>query len=342
MSLNLVLDYESSALAAPQSFRDALQTAANILDSTIQNNITVTIEVGYGDFGNLITGLGSSATGSDLNGSFVTYTALRAALASHESSTLDQTFVNSLPTTTNVNGQSSFYVPSAIEKALGLISPTTSTIDGAVGIGTQVPTGDLVGVALHEITHALGREAGAGTFDLARYTSVGNHLLSSNSTAPAAYFSVDGGVTKLANFGQTSDAGDFLNGGVQDSGLGGGTDPFDEFYSPSTVQGLSTVDKELLDVLGFNTTSTAPSASAPAAATSSVVASQHTVAADGTSTTTLTVTVKDATGNAVAGTAVTLSGSGTSNWCKTRPSPRPKAASRNRPRSALWRERPRP
>ena len=142
---------------------------------------------------------------------------------------------------------SGFYVPSAVEKALGMISPTASAIDGAVGIGTGIPTADLVGVALHEFTHAFGREPGAGTFDLGRYTSAGNHLFSSGSTAPAAYFSIDGGVTKLADYGQNSDPSDFLNSGVQ-----GSTDPFNEFYSGSTSQALSTVDKELLDALGFN------------------------------------------------------------------------------------------
>jgi protocatechuate 3,4-dioxygenase beta subunit len=307
MSLNLVLSYEPSALAAPQSFRDAMQTAANILDSTIQDNITVTIQVGYGDyFNNEITVPGTSAVGGDLYGSFVSYTSLRAALASHETSTLDQTFVNSLPTTTSVNGMSGFYVPSAIEKALGMISPTASSIDGAVGLGTGIPTADLVGVALHEFTHAFGREPGAGTFDLARYTSPGNHLFSSGSTAPAAYFSIDGGVTKLADYGQNSDPSDFLNSGVQ-----GSTDPFNEYYSGSTSQTLSTVDKELLDAMGFNTSGTAPGA--PSATTSRLVASSSTVTADGTSATTLTVTVKDASGNAVANTAVTLSGSGSSN-----------------------------
>ena len=305
--MNLILSYEASALAAPQSFRDAMQTAANILDSTIQDNITVTIQVGYGDyFNNQITGLGTSAVGGDLYGGFVSYTNLKAALASHETSTLDQTFVNSLPTGTTVNGVSGFYVPSAVEKALGMISPTASAIDGAVGIGTSIPTADLVGVALHEFTHAFGREPGAGTFDLGRYTSAGNHLFSSGSTAPAAYFSIDGGVTKLADYGQNSDPSDFLNSGVQ-----GSIDPFNEFYSGATSQVLSTVDKQLLDSLGFKVNMGTPSG--PSAATSSIVASSSTVTADGTSATTLTVTVKDASGNAVAGTAVTLSASGSAN-----------------------------
>src|SRR5258708_30848548 len=157
-----------------------MHTTANILDATIKDNITVNIQVGYGDYyNNVITGLGTSAVGGDLTGSYVSYSSLRAALASHETSTLDQTFVNSLPNTTSVNGMSGFYVPSALEKALGMISPTPSATDGAIGIGTQIPTADLVGVFLHETRHAMGREPGAGTFDLRRYTSPGNHLFSS-------------------------------------------------------------------------------------------------------------------------------------------------------------------
>jgi hypothetical protein len=304
--MNLVLSYETSSLAAPQSFRDAMQAAANILDTTIKDNITVTIQVGYGDYyNNQMTGLGTSAVGGDLYGSYVSYTSLRAALASHETSTLDQSFVNSLPTTSSVNGMSGFYVPSAVEKALGMISPTAAAIDGAVGIGTAIPTADLVGVALHEFTHAFGREPGTGTFDLGRYTSAGNHLFSSGSTAPAAYFSIDGGVTKLADYGQNSDPSDFLNSGVQ-----GSIDPFNEFYSGSTSQVLSTVDKQLLDALGFNVNM---GPGGPSAATSSIATSSPTLTADGISTTTLTVTVKDASGNAVAGTSVTLSGSGSAN-----------------------------
>jgi hypothetical protein len=250
MSLKLVLAYESSALAAPQSFRDGMQAAANILDSLILNNITVTIRVGYGDWNNnQDTGITTGAEGGDLNGLNVSYTNLRAALASHETSAVDQTFVNSLPNTSSVNGVSNFYVPSAVDKALGLLSPTNSAVDGAIGMGTQISSSLLVGVALHELTHAMGREPGVGPFDLFDYTSPGVRLFSSSNTAPAAYFSIDGGITKLADFGQTSDPSDFLNSGVQ-----GPTDSFNEFYSYNTIQNLTSVDKELLDVLGFNTT----------------------------------------------------------------------------------------
>ncbi len=111
----------------------------------------------------------------------------------------------------------------------------------------HIPSNLLVGAALHELTHAMGREPGVGPFDLLRYTSPGHHLFSSGNTAVPAYFSIDGGNTKLADFGQTSDPSDFLNSGVQ-----GSKDPFDEYYSSSTIQNLTSVDKEFLDVLGFN------------------------------------------------------------------------------------------
>ena len=250
MSLNLVLAYESSALAAPQSFRDGMQAAANILDSLIRNNITITIQVGYGDWNNnQDTGILTGAEGGDLNGLDVSYTNLRTALASHETSTVDQTFVNSLPNTSTVNGVSSLWVPSAVGKALGLLSPTNAAVDGAVGMGTQIPSNLLVGVAVHELTHAMGREPWGGTFDLLRYTSPGNHLFSTSGTAVPAYFSIDGGNTKLADFGQNSDSSDFLNSGVQ-----GSNDSFNEYYSYNSLQSLSTVDIKLLDALGFNTT----------------------------------------------------------------------------------------
>jgi hypothetical protein len=73
---------------------------------------------------------------------------------------------------------------------------------------------------------------------------------------PASYFSVNGGTTKLADYGQNSDPSDFLN--PPDSNLTP-DDPFNEFYDNNTLQHLTTVDLTQLDVLGFNTiTATGP------------------------------------------------------------------------------------
>jgi hypothetical protein len=84
-------------------------------------------------------------------------------------------------------------------------------------------------------------------FDLFRFTSPGTLLFQGGATAPAAYFSLDGGNTKLADYGRTSDASDFLNTGVQ-----GPNDPFNEFYTGGTSQQLTAADLKQLVALGFH------------------------------------------------------------------------------------------
>jgi serralysin len=131
----------------------------------------------------------------------------------------------------------------------------------------------LFGVALHELTHALGRVPFGpqpDIFDLFRFTAPGVRLFQGSATAPAAYFSVDGGFTKLADYGQTSDSSDFLNSGVQ-----GPNDPFDEFYSGGTNQGVTTVDLLQLDALGFHLTSNTPITIEASGSTSLMVAGNH-------------------------------------------------------------------
>src|SRR5450631_1311943 len=126
-SMNIVLDYENSALTAPQSFRDAMQTAANMLDAAVYDNITITILVGYGDWDN---GAFKTQTGEALGGSldnlFVNYSDLRTALVAHETSVVDQSVVNALPNTSTIDNHYAFGVSSAVAKALGLLSPTAS------------------------------------------------------------------------------------------------------------------------------------------------------------------------------------------------------------------------
>jgi hypothetical protein len=150
-------------------------------------------------------------------------------------SSADTLSVDSLPAGPSLDGDSGFRIASAEAKALGVLSATDPSIDGFVGFATDVPTSSLVGVALHEITHAMGRvpaEQASLEFSttptvlsLVRYTSSGAHDFDGTSTpTPASYFSIDGGTTTLANFGQTSDPSDFLG----DNYTYG--DAFNEFY----------------------------------------------------------------------------------------------------------------
>jgi VCBS repeat-containing protein len=240
-TINLMFD--AAAMAAPASFRAGIEQAASILSSTITNKITVNVNIDYSGTG------GGAAAGPD-NGVFVNYSTVRGDLIGNAAPG-DTTF-NALPTRQSIQGQSSVSVWNAQLKLFGLLSPNdTTTDDGSATFATDINSSLLVGVALHELTHALGRVPYGSLpdiFDFYRFTSPGSHLFANGNTAPAAYFSVDGGFTKIADYGQTSDPGDFLNSGVQ-----GRNDPFNEFYTGSTLQSLTAADKEMLDALGFNT-----------------------------------------------------------------------------------------
>src|SRR5216684_3312383 len=239
--INLLFD--AAAMAAPASFRAGIQQAASLLTAAISDQITVNIKIDYSGTG------GGAAAGPD-NGLYESYSSVRADLVNYATPG-DPTF-NALPGGSSVQGQSSVAVWNAQLKLWGLLGANdTTTDDGSATFATDIGSSLLVGVALHELTHALGRipyGSQPDIFDLFRFTSAGTRLFSGGSTAPAAYFSVDGGHTKLADYGQNSDPSDFLNSGVQ-----GPNDPFNEFYTGSTSQSLTTVDKELLDALGFHT-----------------------------------------------------------------------------------------
>ena len=250
--ITINLEFDAAAMAAPASFRAGIEQAASILSSTITNKITVNLQIDYSGTG------GGAAAGPD-NGQFVSYSTVRADLINNAASG-DTTF-NALPTGSSIQGQSSVAVWNAQLKLFGLLGANdTTTDDGSATFATDISSSLLVGVALHELTHALGRVpygSQPDIFDFYRFTSAGTRLFTDNIPAAASYFSVDGGNTKLADFGLYSDPSDFLNPGPTQ--FGGPysnltpNDAFNEIYSGSTIQALSTVDKKILDALGFNT-----------------------------------------------------------------------------------------
>jgi hypothetical protein len=254
------LNYDQAALNAPQSFRDGIQAAVNNLEAHILDNITITIGVSYGTFNGQAlpdqnTSEGNIGPGGNGVGITENYSDLRTLLANHETSADDTTSVNSLPMGMSLEGQGSFVIGTAQARALGVA--TNATQDGFIGMGTGFTGNDLFAGALHEITHAMGRIAG-DSLDLFRWNedqSNGlHHVFGMAIPATAAFFSIDGGTTKLADFGIKSDPGDFLKGGVQ------GTDPFNENVSGSF--GLTAVDLRLMDVLGFQVRNDPPTVTA--------------------------------------------------------------------------------
>ena len=249
VTFNLDFQYLTADGAPTQAFINDIKAAAGVLSKDVSNTMTLNITIGYGELdGSAVTGGG--AVGGDFSLYTESYSAVRSALLAHEPN--DPNFA-ALPNTSSFGGYSTVQLSNAEAKSLGFISATQAGQDGGAGFATDISSSPdaLVGVALHELTHAMGRAPFGvpGLFDLFRYTSVGNIFVNSSVPAPsAAYFSIDGGKTALASYGQNSDPSDFLNKSPN------ANDPFDEIYTPGqTVQGLTKLDLTQLDVLGFNT-----------------------------------------------------------------------------------------
>ena len=245
----IIPDYDSQALAAPQWFRDGIQAAINILDATFTANITVKIAIGWGEIGGVSGSLPNQNTseGGFLLDKSIDYSKLRSDLI--KTSDIDSTSA-SLPNAQSVNLQTTFVISSAQERLFGLLPPVnnTNSDDGQIGIGTNFTGNVLISAALHEITHALGRTDGS-SLDIFRFTNAGSRLFTGGSTAVPAYFSLDNGVTDLADFGQNSDPGDFLN---PPAGSKTPNDPFNE--DVGTLGNLTAIDIEEMDALGFSIT----------------------------------------------------------------------------------------
>ncbi len=259
MQINFV--YDPSVANAPAAFKPDLQIAANELDAIVHDNITITMEVGWGEVeGYPLTGIGPSLAGGAGAGSTLTYAQVKAGLAKAGTSADDASLLASLPATDPTNG-GGFYVPYAQQKAMGLIPANTSEVDGVIGFNDSYTFSydpnnramlgmyDFIGTAEAEIGHSLGRSASEmqspvgqdAIQDLFRYTAPG--VLATN-LQENSYFSLDKGVTNLAPFGTSlNDPGNW------DSSLVG--DAFG-FGFTNTKETISPVDVRELDALGFS------------------------------------------------------------------------------------------
>jgi hypothetical protein len=233
MQLNLL--FESGT---PQNVINDMNTAASELDAAIFNPITINISVGYGDIGGIPLPNQNTSEGTIALPVILSYADLAPLLALNDTHLAGGLFLNPpiVP---------AFAIGTAQAKALHLIPGDTPGIDGLVGMGKNFTDSQMIAAGLHEITHAMGRIAGL-SLDLYRFNDALPTFRIYGPGPPSlpAYFSTDGGLTKLADFGTSSDPGDFLNGGVQ------GDDPFDENIS-GAVTTLTHVDLQMMDALGF-------------------------------------------------------------------------------------------
>jgi hypothetical protein len=255
MQINLI--YDASDAAAPTGFSSALQFAAAQLDTLIANNITVSIDVSWN--------ANSSALGeaAPINLQLYSYQQVVGALRANAISPAAQTAADDLPADDPTGGDG-VYLSEAQAEALGLMS-YTALPDGTVTFGTggsvlnfsttdlAVPGEiDFVGIAEHELAHALGR-AGFGDgsaytlMDLYRFSSAGtlaNDATIATDTSPPAYFSIDDGQTSLVSYATTSDYYDWSSAVTDDS--------FDAFQVAGVANTISPTDETLMAALGFD------------------------------------------------------------------------------------------
>src|SRR5579871_2929862 len=240
MIVNFV--YEASANNAPAYFFSDLNTAAQILDSTLPAPITVNIEVGYGEIsenGSDVPLPNGFSEGGPAWGQYLSYSNVRSLLVSDATTPAAIAAADSLPIE-NPTSQSGLLLSNTQEKVFGMLPSNDAAIDGYVGFGTG--WNSYVGVALHEITHAMGRDGNSTNtsdtiLNLYKFSSPG--VL--DFTTAAGYFSIDGGNTNLQNFDSTRvDPWDWSAGIPDPLSLNG-----------ANYNTLSNVDITVLNALGL-------------------------------------------------------------------------------------------
>lgn len=290
VSLNPAAGMDPNALAG-------FQAAANYWQSQLTDNVTVNVNVGFSALGPDILGSAGSTR------AVFSVADVRAALIGDATSTNDMLAIGNLPTLSglggisfltqvnsetgstavtldndNSNNNRFLYLNTANAKALGLMganaaadaSITFSSLfswdfDQSNGVGAGLQ--DFVGVAIHEIGHALGFVSGVDIVDgyIGNPTNLDNYAIYSaldffRFSAPgtlnlaagdAAYFSLDGGTTNLGNFSTGSFYGDEEQASHWKDNLGLGI--MDPIMNPAgQINTPSALDLVAFDVIGWN------------------------------------------------------------------------------------------
>jgi len=274
LTFNTSWDPSITSLANAGTVEQAFTTAESRLSAILANPVTVNVNVSWGKLGTqaLPTGaLGASST--SLYGYF-TYSQMKSWLTAAATTAADKAAITTLPAT-SPTGSVQYVLTAAQAKALGLVAPTGTSVDGSVGFasnnytfseanGTAANTYDFIAVAEHELTEVLGRMSGLSSstpsfgtaLDLFRFSSPGVRTFSYTGTG---YFSINNGTTDLANFNHLTGNGDR---GDWYSNTGGYNDVADAYTYSGVTGVLSSVDQTALDVIGWGSTGTGTGAGA--------------------------------------------------------------------------------
>jgi hypothetical protein len=135
--VNINIQFDSSAQSAPAGYQQAVLAAASLFDALLTDNITINIQVGFGQFPGPLPDQ-SSALGGPWNGDLNSYSKIRNLLISGASS--GDTIFNTLPAGSDVPGSGNIWLFAAEEKAVGLRAANDPASVGGFAIGTSVPS----------------------------------------------------------------------------------------------------------------------------------------------------------------------------------------------------------
>jgi hypothetical protein len=245
------INWDSSVSSAPAAFKTVVNEVVQYYESLFNNPITVNIDVGYGEVNG--SSLSSGALGESLYyENAYTYSQVYNALQANHTPG-----ANTL-SSTDPTGGGWFFLTTSEAKAIGLASG--SSVDGFIGFdgaanafdynnsdGVAAGEYDIFGTIAHEISEVMGRMIPGGGYysplDLFDYAASGVRDLSGT---PPAYFSLNGGVTNLANF-NTNASGDYGDwaGSV-------GADAYLAFANSGVVLPVSNTDIAVMTALGWS------------------------------------------------------------------------------------------
>ncbi len=260
--MQIDVTYDQTVSSLPAGFVTAINYVVNYYDTLFTNNVTINIDVGYGEIDG--QALGSNDLGESYAPQYLqeSYSSVRAALLAQGAPGS-----STLPSSSPLSG--SLYMSQAEAQALGLTSAVSTSY---VGFSSDpnifsytpnvTPASDqyyFIGVVEHEISEDMGRVSllnyqpyDYSLIDLFRYSSPGVRDFTTGGAGSTAYFSINDGTTNLGTWNNQTSNGDLADW-YPEGPAPGGNDSFNDYSNPGVINTVSSNDITLMEALGWTT-----------------------------------------------------------------------------------------